>query len=447
MLMPITDDHLVDEQIQLANAISRPLYLIIIATKPCYIKLAGLILAMNRNGSAFLVIDVGQHYEKKLVHARHELQYEHLISVFLNVRGDLLGRTAELADRVNWLYSYLKKRHFKGQAIPVVSGDTSTAGMFPILWYFKTRLRSIHVEAGLRSLSPFAGRQMPDNFSEILDLQRSRQGWTMIQDEPFPEAADTRLASVCSQLFFTPVALNTKNMLREGTDIKDIHQVGSLSADAIELIMKEVVSTSVFEVYPFLRDGRWLRVDIHRRENISYQVLSSLFKAIQTLCGKGFRVVIVVSNALNKGIRTLGLEDVWTALQEQEGVKVTPLWSHYQHVIEFMRSPHCQGIYTDSGGLQEETQILDIPCITCRYSTDRPETILHVQNNILVPPHNASLISNSLEYILENNRNIFSNNDKLLYGRHVGEKMADVLRDYVPLSMPAMQDIFDDSIL
>lgn len=447
MLMPITDDHLVDEQIQLANVTSRPLYLIIIATKPCYIKLASLILAMSRNGCAFLAIDVGQHYEKKLVHARHELQYEHLISIFLNVRGDLLGRTAELADRVNWLYIYLKQRQLKGQAIPVVSGDTSTAGMFPILWYFKTRLRSIHVEAGLRSFSPFVRQQMPDNFSEILDLQRFRQGWTMIQDEPFPEATDTRLASVCSQLFFTPVSLNSKNMLREGTDIKDIHQVGSLSADALELIMKETVQTSVFDVYPFLREGCWLRVDIHRRENISYQVLSSLFKAIQELCGKGFRIVIVLSNALNKGIRTLGLGNLWTALQEQEGVKVTPLWTHYQHVIEFMRSPHCQGIYTDSGGLQEETQVLDIPCITCRYSTDRPETILHVQNNILVPPHSASLISSSLEYILEHGRGIFSNQDKLLYGRNVGVKMADILRDYIPQSMLTMQDIFDDSIL
>ncbi|MBW8683144.1 UDP-N-acetylglucosamine 2-epimerase [Chitinophaga rhizophila] len=447
MLMPITIDHLVDEQIQLANATSRPLYLIIVATKPCYIKLASLILALSRNGSAFLAIDVGQHYEKKLVHARHELQYEHLISVYLNVRGDLLGRTAELAERVNWLYLYLKNRQFKGQAIPVISGDTSTAGMFPILWYFKTRLRSIHVEAGLRSFSPFIRQQIPDSFSEILDMQRERQGWNMIQDEPFPEAADTRLASVCSQLFFTPVSLNTQNMLREGTDSKDIHQVGSLSADALSLIMKEPVETSVFDVYPFLSEGRWLRIDIHRRENISYQVLSELFKAIQELCGKGVRIVIVVSNALNKGIRTLGLENVWAALQQQEGVRVTPLWTHYQHVIEFMRSPHCQGIYTDSGGLQEETQVLDIPCITCRYSTDRPETILHVQNNILVPPSSASLISSSLEFILENGRSIFTNSDKLLYGKDVGDRIAGILGEYNPLPVPAMQDIFDDSVL
>ncbi|HJT72632.1 MAG TPA: hypothetical protein VJ720_01415, partial [Chitinophaga sp.] len=81
------------------------------------------------------------------------------------------------------------------------------------------------------------------------------------------------------------------------------------------------------------------------------------------------------------------------------------------------------------------------------YSTDRPETILHVQNNILVPPYSASLISSSLEYILEHSQNIFSNHDKLLYGRNVGEKMADILRDYTPLPMLAMQDIFDDSIL
>ena len=155
----------------------------------------------------------------------------------------------------------------------------------------------------------------------------------------------------------------------------------------------------------------------------------------------------MVSNALNKGIRTLGLGDVWAALQEQEGVKVTPLWTHYQHVIEFMRSPHCRGIYTDSGGLQEETQVLDIPCITCRYSTDRPETIWQVQNNILVPPYSASLISSSLEYILEHDRSIFSNHDKLLYGRNVGEKMADILQDYIPLPMLTIQDIFDDSIL
>jgi UDP-N-acetylglucosamine 2-epimerase (non-hydrolysing) len=447
MMIPRVNDSLVNEQINLANFTNKPLYLILIATKPCYIKLASLILALNERHIPFLAIDVGQHFDKDLIGAQHELHYQHLISIFLNVRGDLLERTCDLADKISWLVSFFQARKLREQAIPVVSGDTSTAGMFPVLWYLKTSARSIHVEAGLRSLSPFADLEDHNDYQGAIILQRSNIHWQMIRDEPFPEGIDSRLASVCSQLFFAPVSINGKHLLNEGVVAKDIYQVGSLSADAIRLVCQEPVHRSVFEIYPFLKNGTWIRIDIHRRENMDLHTLHNILKAVAQLASRGFSIVIVLSNALSRAIELFGLQNELKELLKYETIKITPLWPNYRHVIEFFCSGNCLGIYTDSGGLQEETQILDIPCVTCRYSTDRPETVMTVRNNILVPPFSAEFISKSLEYIYSNQASLFSNKEKKLYSTNVGAQIAEVLYSYSPKSLPVARDIFDNRMV
>jgi UDP-N-acetylglucosamine 2-epimerase (non-hydrolysing) len=163
LITPYVNDQLVENQIHLANSTHRPLYLVLIATKPCYIKLASLVLSLHAQSIPFLAIDAGQHFDKELINAQHELQYGHLIPIFLNIRGTLLERTGDLSGKISWLAGFLQNKGLRERAIPVVSGDTSTAGIFPILWYLKTSVRSIHVEAGLRSLSPFTGLQdIPD---------------------------------------------------------------------------------------------------------------------------------------------------------------------------------------------------------------------------------------------------------------------------------------------
>lgn len=443
MIPPRANDITVRTQVDLSNSTGKPLYLILIATKPCYIKLASLILALEEKQVPYLAIDTGQHFEKDLVNAREELQYEQLVSVYLHVRGGMLERTGDLAEKINWLGTLLQNTGLRMPAIPVVSGDTYTAGMFPLLWYLKTSIRSIHVEAGLRSYSPFHHLGASAAYQDYIDLQRSSCEWRSVRDDPFPEGIDTRLASLCSQLYLAPVSFNEQRLLEEGVSGTDIRIVGSLSADAVALIRRERIQQSIFEIYPFLSEGKWLRVDLHRRENMDGRTLQILFEAMQQLGDSGVQIILVLSNALSKAIQVYGLQQQLATLQRKGNIRVTPLWPLYHHVMEFLASSHCLGVYTDSGGLQEETQIMDIPCITCRFSTDRPETILQVHNNLLVPPVNATFIYASLLHIFSNRDTLFSNQEKQLYQVAVGDRIAGILQTYVPVASRVEQDIFE----
>ena len=142
---------LLEQAVDAANRRGRPLYLIVLGTKPCYIKLASLIFALKHHQVPFLLVDAGQHYQPVLVNVRQEFGYRQLIGVYLSIRGDLIQRTADLGHKLKWLNNELRIAGLREPAIPVVSGDTSTAAFVPIFWYLVTGLKSVHVEAGLRS--------------------------------------------------------------------------------------------------------------------------------------------------------------------------------------------------------------------------------------------------------------------------------------------------------
>jgi UDP-N-acetylglucosamine 2-epimerase (non-hydrolysing) len=440
--MEVNVNHaLLQKQINLANQSGRPLYLIAIATKPCYIKLASLVLACQHLQVPYVAIDIGQHYEATLTSAKEELNYNELIAVYFNIRGSLLSRTKDTVDRVSFLDQLLKSKQLKVPAIPVISGDTSTAAIFPLLWYFQTGIRGIHVEAGLRSLSPFRNRDGRYEVDDLFDLQKDEKNWLIEPDEPFPEAVDTRIASVVSQLFFAPVARNARTLLKEGISEELIVESGSLSADAVDLIDR-AGNASVFDRYPFLSDGKWLRVDVHRRENMTLGRLTAVLTGVAAVARSGCQVVLVMSNALSAAIKYFKLEKL---LEENKGIKnfrITELWPYYAMVIEFMKSQHCMGIYTDSGGLQEEAHILKVPCATSRFSTDRPETILDVRSNLLIPPISHEIVANMLEAAFLSNTPIHSEPYRSLYHEQVGLSIAKKLSSFNPLASAVGVDIF-----
>jgi UDP-N-acetylglucosamine 2-epimerase (non-hydrolysing) len=177
------DSVLFEQAVVSANRSGRPLYIVVLATKPCYIKLASLVYSLKKHSLPFLLVDAGQHYQPNLTHARDELAYRESIGVYLNIRGSLLGRTADLANKIEWLANKLQIMGLRELPLPVVSGDTSTAGLWPLLWYLLTGLRSIHVEAGLRSSGPQTSWEW-QGLSHLLS-QRDCQ-WTRFRDDPFP---------------------------------------------------------------------------------------------------------------------------------------------------------------------------------------------------------------------------------------------------------------------
>ena len=424
----ITD--IVNEQVARANQEAQPLYLLFIATKPCYVKLASVVHALARSSLPHLIIDVGQHYDDVLTSARQELDYASRLSVYLHVKGGLTDRTTLLSERINWLHDLLyKEMGLQQAAIPIVSGDTSTAGLVPVFWYLHEGIRSIHIEAGLRSFAPeLDWKQDP---ATVL-LQQKTSTWGIRKEYPYPEGFDTRIASVPSQLLLAPVAQNEDNLLKEGYEEELIRLSGSLSADALALAASKKAAQSIFTHYPQLRDGQWLRVDVHRRENLNKAGLEVLLYGLKGYLGAGGQVVLILTNAMKSAIKSHGLGWQVEALQKV-GLLVTDMWPSYLQVLEFIQSPQCLGVYTDSGGLQEETHILDVPCATFRWNTDRPETVRQLQTNVLIPPVSPGFITAALKAVFID-KSIYPGRQGRapLYGTAVGERIVNLLSNFRP---------------
>lgn len=414
-----------------ANRQGRPLYLIVLATKPCYIKLASLIFALKHSEIPFLLVDAGQHYQPVLVNVRQEFRYRHLIGVYLSIRGDLIQRTADLGHKLKWLNDELRSARLREPAIPVVSGDTSTAAFMPIFWYLVTGLKSVHVEAGLRSFGPETEWAW-QGLAHLIG-QRQRR-WSRFRGEPFPEAIDTILASTTSDLMLAPVNRNSENLIHEGYHPSTIHLVGSLSADAVDLAITHDLENTRERMLDRIPDGKWLRVDLHRRENMSFAKVKAILEGLGRFSESGGRVLLVNTNAFRAAVTEHNLVDLLRTIERKSGVLVHEMWPSYLDVIAFLQSDRCLALYTDSGGLQEEANVLGVPCITCRYSTDRPETVLDGLTNILLPPANETLVCNGLEALLSAPAHevwpgLKSN---FLYSKQVGQRIAQLLSEYVP---------------
>lgn len=427
------DPYLLKQAVASANSAGRPLFLLTLATKPCYIKLASLVLALRRREVPFLLVDAGQHYEFALTSAKEELAYQELVGAHLGIRGGLVERSADLAHKLQWLGGELRGAGLREPPIPVVSGDTSTAGFLPLFWYMLTGYRSVHVEAGLRSSGPAADWE----WGGLDGLLRQRAAeWRRFRDDPFPEGVDTALASVASDLLLAPVRQNAETLEREGYDSQRVRIVGSLSADAVALALERPEADDDFRLA--LARDKWLRVDVHRRENMTPPKLRALIEGLSAYSDQGGKVVLIMTNALRAALEEYGMRPLLEDAERRHGLLVQDLWPSYLSVVHFLRSPNCLAVYTDSGGLQEEANVLGVPCITCRFSTDRPETVLDGESNLLLPPATSELVARGLGEILSAppGRVWPGLPGRKLYGERVGEQIAELLGEYTP-SPPA----------
>jgi UDP-N-acetylglucosamine 2-epimerase (non-hydrolysing) len=419
---------IVDEAIEKAMDMKRPLYLPIIATKPCFIKMASLIHAMTAGDIPFLLANSNQHYDPLLTAQIGEFGYKEQIGVNLYSNGgDFNERITTMCQSVTAFLSLFSRYAERPDIIPIVSGDTFSAGILPQLFYFSTGVRSAHIEAGLRSYGP-SNKEL---WLEADLLRQAEWEWGPYVNDPFPEGMDSRLASLSSELLLAPVARNRNNLLREGYDPEKIVITGSLSSDAVQLMRKYAATADLLDRYPFIGKGKWVRVDLHRRENLVPDRLIAVLKGIARLSRAGLKILLVKSNAMMAAIRHFRLEDLLRRA-EDTGVVICELWPSYLDVISFMLSEHCLGLYTDSGGLQEEAHILGVPCLTLRFSTDRPETILDTPGNLLLPPISDEFIYKNL--LRTFGRTILGERKSPLniYGSNVAGRIVEKLKDYCP---------------
>ena len=219
----------------------------------------------------------------------------------------------------------------------LVHGDTSTS-FVAALSAFYAKIPVGHVEAGLRTY---------DRYS------------------PFPEEMNRTLTGDIATMHFSPTSHSRENLLREGIS-ENIYITGNTGLDAIRYTAKDdyTFSDSTINSLDF-SSKRFIVLTAHRRENLG-QGIENICRAVKRLVEKFDDIEVVYPVHLNPAVRNT----VFPILGDCERVHlIDPVDVTDMHNL----MKRCYLCLTDSGGLQEEAPVFDLPVLVLRSETERPE--------------------------------------------------------------------------
>lgn len=189
-------------------------------------------------------------------------------------------------------------------------------------------------------------------------------------DMSMPEEINRIVTDSITDYFFTTSEVANAHLLRSGTDPAQIFLVGNTMIDSLLGNLDRLVEPDFYQAIP--RDRPYLVLTLHRPSNVDDPIrLATLLNAILE-GAQGATILFPMHPRTRKVYATLGLTHPGLQIVE-------PL--PYLEFMYIVRS--AAGVVTDSGGITEETTVLDIPCITLRDTTERPETI-HLGTNELI---------------------------------------------------------------
>lgn len=326
------------------NVNENPSVLCVVGARPNFMKIAPIMRALNRKECPLsaTLIHTGQHYDTAMKRSFFEQLHIPEPDMDLEVgSGSHAVQTAEVMKRFEPVLDEVKP------SVVLVVGDVNST-IACALVAVKKHIPVVHVEAGLRSFD----RSMPEEINRILTDQ-------------------------ISDLLFTTERSAEENLINEGIDASKIHFVGNVMIDTLLYNAEYAIPRQEIldETHLKLESGYGL-VTLHRPSNVDdpavlTSIIDSLLEASETL-ELVFPVHPRTRNQLVQHGILKKLETSRIALLEPQG---------YLQMLGLMKD--AKVVMTDSGGIQEETTALGVPCITLRESTERPITITQ-GTNILV---------------------------------------------------------------
>ena len=406
-------------------------HMVMIATKPDIIKQVPVFKELQKRNHLAVLCHTGQHYDENLSGGMLK-EFGVQPHLNLNVRGSVHEVVSQIIGRLGHVIAELKEPTTAGRrgkiVIPYVHGDTTTAMAASNAGYCNG-FTSVHIEAGIRTLTP--KRELLKNLknapaitqevvARFAEQLRLRGNWELGSREPIPEQFNTRCSEAATGIHLAPVDLNKEFMLSEGYATDRIVTVGNSVADATLEALENSKNSTIFEQFPLLAEGDWARFCIHRRENcLSEQRFTMIFTAMKELIEEGKNILLISLYQTEAAIDRFGLRDEVERLKELPNFMYSPVWPLYTDVIAAMnKAAVC---VTDSGSMQEEMNILGVPCVTLRFGSDRSESIMN-GGNVLAPLISSELIKQSVLYAWDRPAMRIA---PKLYGENVSAKCVD----------------------
>ncbi|TLY42740.1 MAG: UDP-N-acetylglucosamine 2-epimerase (non-hydrolyzing) [Nitrospirae bacterium] len=323
---------------------------VIAGARPNFVKIAPLIKEMRRYPSMHPVfIHTGQHYDQ--VMSDQFLMELELQPPDINLgvgSGSHATQTAEVIRRLEPILEIVKPH-----AVLVVGDVNSTLGA--ALTAAKLGIPVAHVEAGLRSFD----RTMPEEINRVL-------------------------TDAISDLLFVTEESGQRNLLREGISEEKIHFVGNVMIDTLRSSKERWESSSIFRRLGLVEGSYYAVLTLHRPSNVDDPAtLKPLLEALQVL-SQQLPIIFPVHPRVKPQL--LQQKDLFWPRQGSgeslpgKGISCLDPLGYYDCIALMSRA---RLVLTDSGGIQEETTILGVPCLTLRNTTERPVTVTHGTNRVI----------------------------------------------------------------
>lgn len=331
---------------------------LITAARPNFMKVAPLYHALTSKSWAMPhIIHTGQHYDLNM--SDSFVSDFALPEPYTNLEIGS-GTHAEQTGKVMIAYERIASK--ERPDLTVVVGDVNST-MACTIAAVKLGLKVAHLEAGLRSFD----RTMPEEINRIVTDSLSDILWT-----PSPDA--------------------DRNLLGEGVEPKKIKRVGNIMIDSLELLRTQIEHENSLSFFN-LKPGNFAIATIHRPTNVDERnKLEKICDVLLYIAAKN-RVLFPIHPRTRKRLEEFGLFD---RLSNNERLIATEPLSY----VRFMNLVfNAKFLLTDSGGIQEETTYLGIPCLTLRENTERPITISQGTNRLC----NFTNIISNIDEVLQGN--------------------------------------------
>ncbi|MDT8444998.1 MAG: UDP-N-acetylglucosamine 2-epimerase (non-hydrolyzing) [Desulfuromonadales bacterium] len=356
----------------------------VVGARPNFMKMAPIIEAMSRHPDQIehLLVHTGQHYDQKMSKAFFDDLGMPKPDIDLGVGS---GSQAEQTGRIMMAFERVCEK--EQPDLVIVVGDVNST-MACTITAKKLGIQVAHVEAGLRS-----------------------------RDMSMPEEINRLCTDVLCDHLYTTDRIAGENLRQEGVGQERIHFVGNVMIDTL-LKHRQMAAQLDLREKLGLKPGAYATLTLHRPSNVDdREVLQGILEALREISVE-LPIIFPIHPRTRKMVDQFNLEHYFNQGDKVDGIWLTEPLGY----LEFLHlNMQARLVLTDSGGLQEETTVLGVPCITMRNNTERPITC-EVGTNVMV--------GNRPEAIISSARNIL--NGQLKVGRipekwdgHAAERIVD----------------------
>lgn len=317
--------------------------LVVVGTRPNFIKVTQFKKEALKNNIELKVVHTGQHFDDKMADVFFR-QFELVPDFFLDPPKSK-DREELIREITNNIETLIQTKYKPDLMIVVGDVNSTLAGANAAK---SNGIRLAHVESGLRSY-----------------------------DETMPEEHNRILTDKITDLFFVTEQSGLDNLLKENRNKEQIFFVGNTMIDTMVAFEKQIKASEILETLK-VQPSQYVLMTMHRPATVDNK--EGLLKLLEILkkVNDSYKIIFPVHPRTTRNIESLGLKNEFESIK---GLIFTePLdYFAFQKLIKYSKF-----ILTDSGGIQEESTFLRIPCLTLRPNTERPVTCT-VGTNTLVP--------------------------------------------------------------